>query len=124
LLIDFGLIGVGFLLMGRASDAHLYMWGSFVNQVGCGLVLPTMLVWATRGVAYAVRGRVNGIWQAAFAIGQFLSGMVVTLLGSYLGGLLATLAAMGEAILVFAALAGIVGLVRRSPSQPSEAQRV
>jgi MFS family permease len=51
LCIDFALVGIGFAWMGRAADPHSYVWGSFINQVGCGLVLPTMLVWATRGLA-------------------------------------------------------------------------
>jgi MFS family permease len=113
LCIDFALVGIGFAWMGQAADPHSYVWGSFINQVGCGLVLPTMLVWATRGVAYGIRGRVNGMWQAAFAIGQFLSGMVVTLLSHLLGGLLPTLAAMGKALLVFAVIAAAAGILWR-----------
>jgi MFS family permease len=119
LFIDFTLVGVGFAWMGQAGDAHTYAWGSFINQIGCGLVLPTMLVWATRGLAYAIRGRVNGMWQAAFAIGQFLSGMVVTLLSHLLGGLLPTLAVMGKAILVFAVIAAVAGMVWPTPAAPA-----
>jgi MFS family permease len=115
LLIDFGLIGIGFVRMGDALDPTAYAWGSFVNQVGCGLVLPTMLVWATRGLAYSIRGRGNGMWQAAFAIGQFLSGMVVTLLSGRLNGLLPTLVVMGKAALIFAVLAAVAGLLWPRP---------
>jgi MFS family permease len=115
LLIDFGLIGIGFVRMGDALDPTAYAWGSFVNQVGCGLVLPTMLVWATRGLAYSIRGRGNGMWQAAFAIGQFLSGMVVTLLSERLNGLLPTLVVMGKAALIFAVLAAVAGLLWPRP---------
>jgi MFS family permease len=109
LSIDFALIGSGFVLMGRAMEPTTYAWGSFINQIGCGIVLPTMLVWATRGLAYSIRGRGTGMWQAAFAIGQFLSGMIVTLLGKELGGLLPTLRLMGEASLLFAVAAGLIG---------------
>jgi MFS family permease len=121
LCIDFALVGAGFVLMGRALDPASYALGSFVNQFGCGLVLPTMLVWATRGLAYAIRGRVNGIWQAAFAIGQFLSGMVITLLSKQLGGLLPTMAVFGRAALVFAVIAAAAGIVwqRQRPPQSS-----
>jgi MFS family permease len=114
LLLDFALIGTGFILMGRATDPVAYVSGSFINQIGCGLVLPTMLIWATRGLAYSVRGRGTGMWQAAFAIGQFLSGMVVTLLSKQLNGLLPTLSLMGEAALVFAVCAGLAGFIWRS----------
>jgi MFS family permease len=120
LFIDFALVGLGFTLMGRALEPGAYAWGSFVNQVGCGLVLPTMLVWATRGLAYGIRGRVNGIWQASFAIGQFLSGMIITLFAKVLGGLLLTMALMGKAILVFAVIAALGGVIarRRAPPAP------
>jgi MFS family permease len=117
LLLDFALIGIGFMLMGRAADPHAYAWGSFINQIGCGLVLPTMLVWATRGLAYSIRGRGTGMWQAAFAIGQFLSGMVVTLL-SKMGGLLPTFFLMGEAACVFALSAGLIGCLWRNRAIP------
>ena len=120
LLIDFTLIGVGFLRMGGAVDPTAYVWGSFINQVGCGLVLPTMLVWATRGLAYSIRGRGNGMWQASFAIGQFLSGMVVTALSGQLNGLLQTLVVMGKASLVFAVLAAGVGLLWPHPQVPAQ----
>jgi MFS family permease len=119
LLIDFALLGAGFILMGLAADPNAYAWGSFVNQVGCGIVLPTMLVWATRGLAYAIRGRGIGMWQAAFAIGQFLSGMAVTLLSKQLGGLLPALQMMGEAACVFAVAAWAVGYLRRRSAPPS-----
>jgi hypothetical protein len=118
LLLDFTLIGVGFVLMGRATDPNAYAWGSFVNQIGCGIVLPTMLVWATQGLAYSIRGRGTGMWQAAFAIGQFLSGMVITLLSKQLGGLLPTLGLMGKFALAFAAIAGLTGLLWPRSSRP------
>jgi MFS family permease len=113
LLIDFALIGAGFVLMGRATEPTTYAWGSFMNQIGCGIVLPTMLVWATRGLAYSIRGRGTGMWQAAFAIGQFLSGMIVTLVSKQVGGLLPTLALMGDGALVFAGAVGLIGFLRR-----------
>jgi hypothetical protein len=90
--------------------------GSFVNQIGCGIVLPTMLVWATHDLAYAIRGRGTGLWTAAFAIGQFLSGMVVTLLSKQLDGLLPTLSLMGEVALVFAVCAWLTGSLWRRPT--------
>jgi len=118
LLVDFALIGAGFTLMGRATEPTGYAWGSFVNQIGCGIVLPTMLVWATRGLAYSIRGRGNGMWQASFAIGQFVSGMVVTLLSKQLGGLLPTLGLMGRAALIFAVIAGVAGILWRRVVPP------
>jgi MFS family permease len=124
LLIDFALLGAGFIGMGQAAEPTAYAWGSFINQVGCGIVLPTMLVWATRGLTYSIRGRGIGMWQAAFAIGQFLSGMAVTLLSKQVGGLLPALQVMGEAAWVFALCAWTVGFLwKRSKTINIEAMR-
>ncbi len=119
LLIDFALLGAGFILMGRAAAPIPYAWGSFINQVGCGLVLPTMLVWATRGLTYSIRGRGTGMWQATLAIGQFVSGMAVTLLGKLLGGLLPALYAMGEAACAFAVGAWLAGYLWHRMAPPN-----
>ena len=117
LFVDFALIGLGFSVMGRAADPTAYMWGSFINQVGCGLVLPSLLVWATRGLAFNIRGRGTGMWSAAFAIGQFLSGMIITALSKPLGGLLPTLSAMGGLNLAAAATAACAALILRGKTR-------
>jgi MFS family permease len=109
LCVDFALIGLGFVWMGRATDPTFYEWGSFINQVGCGLVLPSLLVWATRGLAFNIRGRGTGMWNASFAIGQFLSGMIITALSKPLGGLLPTLSIMGFVSLAVAVVSAVTG---------------
>ncbi len=53
------------------------------------------------------------MWTAAFTIGQFLSGMIVTALSKPLGGLLPTLSVMGGLTLVVAASAAVAGLILR-----------
>jgi predicted MFS family arabinose efflux permease len=104
LCIDFTLIGLGFLGMSRATEPLGYSCVAFLNQLGCGMVLPTLLVWATRGLAYGIRGRVNGIWQATFAIGQFLSGVTIQFLGAHVAGkLMGAFHGLGVAALVTAA---------------------
>jgi hypothetical protein len=113
LCVDFALIGLGFVAMGHASDPMAYEWGTFINQVGCGLVLPSLLVWATRGLAFEIRGRGTGMWNASFAIGQFLSGMIITAISKPLGGLLPTLSMMGACGLVIAAIAAAWGSIAR-----------
>jgi hypothetical protein len=111
LCVDFALIGSGFVWMGRATDPTFYEWGSFINQVGCGLVLPSLLVWATRGLAFNIRGRGTGMWNASFAIGQFLSGMIITALSKPLGGLLPTLSVIGLVNLAVAVVAAVAGSI-------------
>jgi hypothetical protein len=103
--------------MGHALTPAAYVEAAFVNQLGCGLVLPTMLVWTTRGLAYEIRGRGNGMWQASFAIGQFGSGMLLTLLGKQLGGLLAAFTALSVVCFVVAAAAMLGALLARNGSR-------
>ena len=103
--LEFVIIGIGFALMGRATDAQHFVAAAALNQLGCGMVLPTLLTWATRGLAFEIRGRGNGMWQATFAVGQFLSGLIVTFLGEHVGGLLPAFMALGIANIVMAVIA-------------------
>jgi len=113
LFLDFALIGIGFFGMGAATAASSYVAYAFINQVGCGLVLPTMLVWTTRDLPYQIRGRGNGMWQASFAIGQFASGMLLQLLGDQFGGRLlpafTVLSAVSFTVAAVAILAALFG---------------
>ena len=111
--LEFVIIGVGFVLMGRAADAQHFVAAAAFNQLGCGMVLPTLLTWATRGLAFEIRGRGNGMWQATFAVGQFLSGLIVTFLGEHVGGLLPAFLALGIANIVMAVLAAAGSLRQR-----------
>ena len=103
--VEFLIIGVGFVLMGHATDAQHFVAAAALNQLGCGMVLPTLLTWATRGLAFEIRGRGNGMWQATFAVGQFMSGLIVTFLGEHVGGLLPAFMALGIANIVMAVIA-------------------
>jgi MFS family permease len=100
LAIEFALLAVGFLLMGRVSNINGFVLGCFINQLGAGLLLPTLLVWAMSLLSFEVRGRGAGMWQSAFALGQFLSPVVVTFAAGATGGLQhAFLALSGGAVL-------------------------
>ncbi|HZV10779.1 MAG TPA: MFS transporter, partial [Novosphingobium sp.] len=87
LMAEFALLAVGFTVMGRAPSPHLFVLGCFINQLGAGLLLPTLLVWAMSLLAFEIRGRGAGMWQSAFALGQFLSPVVVTSAALRTGGL-------------------------------------
>lgn len=88
LLLEFAILAVGFCIMGYARTPVLFLIGCFLNQIGAGLLLPTLLVWAMSLLRFEIRGRGVGLWQSAFAFGQFLSPLVVTLLSGLAGGLL------------------------------------
>jgi MFS family permease len=126
LCVEYLLLGVSYLSMGHAMTINGFIAASFFNQLGCGLILPTMLTWATRGLSYQVCGRCTGWWQGSFAIGQFLSGLLVTLLASWVGGLLPAFAALGIMCLAAAALTLLVKAVSsyrpRTPTIPHHGQ--
>lgn len=103
LLVEFALLSIGFMLMAKAGTVPGFLAGCFVNQVGAGLLLPTLLVWSMSILSFEIRGRGTGIWQSAFAFGQFLSPVVVTFAGQRAGGLLGAFA-----VLSVAALGGVV----------------
>jgi MFS family permease len=109
LCLEYGLLGVTYLSMGHATALDGFVAASFFNQIACGLILPTMLTWATRGLSFEVCGRCTGWWQGSFAAGQFLSGGLVTLLAGWVGGLLPAFGALGMICLGAAALTLLVG---------------
>jgi MFS family permease len=111
LCFEFLLIGVTFVLMGRAPDSQAFTIAAFFGQVGAGLVLPTLLIWSMRGLEFSFRGRATGMWQGSFAAGQFLSGGVATALAGATGGLLSALVVIG-AVSIAAAVPAFIGWLR------------
>ena len=103
LLVEFALLSVGFALMGKAGTVPGFLIGCFINQIGAGLLLPTLLVWSMSILSFENRGRGTGFWQSAFALGQFLSPLVVTFAGQHTGGLLGAFMTLSVA-----ALGGVV----------------
>lgn len=111
LLIEFALLTTGFLLMSRAGTPMPFLVGCFINQLGAGMLLPTLLVWAMSGLPFEIRGRGAGLWTGAFSIGQFLSPVAVTTFSRGLGGLLPAFGALSAAAALGAALA-LLGTMR------------
>jgi MFS family permease len=109
LLIEFSLLAIGFMMMGTASGVAMFLIGCFINQLGAGLLLPTLLVWSMSILSFEVRSRGTGFWQSAFALGQWLSPLVVTFFALRLGGLLSSFqmlsgfAAAGVVVAIIAA---------------------
>lgn len=102
--MEFALMAVAFLAMARSPDAYWFIAAAFVGQVAAGLLLPTLLTWAMSALAFEVRGRGMGLWQSSFAIGQFLSALVVPALAAATGGTI-------DAFPIIAACALLVGLL-------------
>lgn len=86
--VEFALMAAAFLGMARSPDAIWFIAAAFAGQMAAGLLLPTLLTWAMSPLAFEVRGRGMGVWQSSFAIGQFLSALVVPALSAMTGGTL------------------------------------
>lgn len=87
ILLGGGLIGIAW-----ATGGMGFVVAAFVGQFGCGILLPTLLTWTMRPLPYLYRARGTGIFQSLFALGQFVSALLVTALargfsGSVLGAM-------------------------------------
>jgi MFS family permease len=122
LAIEFLIISTGFIGMGNSHDYRMYLAAASVNQIGCGMILPTLLIWAIRGLPFEIRGRGTGLWTAVFAVGQFGSGITMTYFAKVLGGLLPAFSALG-AVSVFAAAMAVTAHLRIRFSQAKQLQR-
>ena len=116
LLISFTFLAAGFLLL---ALVRRFLWteiAASINQLGAGMVLPTLLTWALSKLTREVRARGTGIWQTAMFLGQFLSPLIVLLLKNVFGSISGAVLSYGVACSVAAVLAGIFCF--RSGSSP------
>jgi MFS family permease len=116
---ELAIIGGAFMWMGKVSNLQTFVLAAGLNQVGCGMILPTLLTWATRGLAFEVRGRGTGFWTGSFFMGQFLSGMVITLIGEHVGGLSSALLVIGVTSMAAGLVSITVGLRTRRSVLPA-----
>lgn len=110
LLIEFASMGVAFLGMGRAEHPATFLAWATLNQVGAGMILPTLLTWAINSLPFGVRGRGTGLWQAVFSVGQFGSGLIMPAIAMRTGGILPAFQYLGLTALACAA-ASLVSLL-------------
>lgn len=115
LTIEFAMLAVGFLLMSQAATSSQFLTGCFINQLGAGMLLPTLLVWAMSLLPFEIRSRGAGMWTGAFSVGQFLSPLVVTVAGKQVGGLLAAFGVLSAGALAGAIIA-LAANLRKKPA--------
>jgi MFS family permease len=114
LLIEFAMLATGFLLMSQAGRVNAFLVGCFVNQLGAGMLLPTLLVWAMSLLSFDMRSRGAGMWTGAFSVGQWLSPIAVTVAGKQVGGLLPAFGVLSVAALVGVAIGGVLAVKGRA----------
>ena len=116
----FALCAAGFVLISLAHNVAVLIFGTFLNCVGTGFLLPTLLTWAMSKLEYRNRGRGTGLWLASFFLGQFLCPLSLLALESATGHLTTAVGALGLASALVAA--GLLPLLRRtSPHETLQA---
>jgi MFS family permease len=119
LLIAFGLLGLSYVLMNHAPTSGQFTAWLIVNQIGSGMLLPALVVWAMGRLPFEVRGRGTGLFMSGWWLGQPLSSQAVAFMrGQFDGNLPAALQILGIACLI---AAGVALASRFRSSAPAEA---
>jgi len=71
--LTFGLIGIGYIIIGLVDSYEQVLVGLAVGGLGLGLLMPNLTVWLSAEVPDASRGRALGGLTTFFFLGQFLS---------------------------------------------------
>ena len=117
----FLLAGVGLVIMGFSQTYELTMVGVLINQLGCGIILPTLLAWVMAALPPEARGRGVGIWTGTFFIGQFFSPILLTTGAKILGSVGPAVVACGIAALACAAVALVAAIRDRNSATAAPA---
>lgn len=99
----FGLMGIGYLLIGQSTGWMQVLVGLAIAGLGLGILMPNMSVWLSAAVPDAVRGRTLGGLSTAMFLGQFLSPIATQPLAKVFS--LGTVYAITGGVLVLIALA-------------------
>jgi MFS family permease len=110
------LFGAGLIGVGLAHSIEVALPLAMLQQVGAGMCIPTLILWATKTLSVRHRGRGMGIWTSAFFLGQFVSPLAVGLARGASGGILGAFIIMGGVAVAGAVIAsaGQVWLRRRT----------
>ena len=106
LLIAFGLLGITYVQMNHSPTSSQFTVWLITNQIGCGMLLPALVVWAMGRLPFEVRGRGTGLFMTGWWLGQPLSTQAVAFLRGHVNGSLPdALQILGILCLVAAAVA-------------------
>ncbi len=105
LMVAFGLLAVSYLMMNHALTTTSFSLWLVVNQLGCGMLLPSLVVWAMGTLPFEVRGRGTGLFMTGWWLGQPLSTQAIAFLQAKMGNLSAALGVLGALCLAAVVLA-------------------
>jgi MFS family permease len=95
-ILEFSLMAMGFLLMSVLKSPWAFTLAAGLDQIGAGMLLPTLLTWAVTRLPFEIRGRGTGLWTATFALGQFVcNNAAIPFISGYTRGILPTIGVLG-----------------------------
>jgi len=109
LVVAFGLMGVGYSLIGLVEQYALVLVGLAIAGAGLGLLMPNLNLWVSSEVSDAARGRALGGSTTFFFLGQFLSPLISQPVSRAVG--LGTTYALADGLMLICGLA-LMGLQR------------
>lgn len=111
-------LGIVFIWVAQVTGAGapLAVGGSVISSLAVGVLIPLAIGWGVARLLVEQRGRGVGRLNSGLFVGQFISPIVITTLVVPLGGLEATLGAIGV-VMVLLALAFAIVLARRDEPQ-------
>jgi MFS family permease len=102
----FGLIGVAYVMMNHSATVNTFTVWLVVNQIGSGILVSAMAVWAMARLPFEFRGRGIGLFMSGWWLGQPISSQLVAFLrGQNDGNLPVTLQMLGITCLIAATIA-------------------
>ena len=105
--IAFGFSAIGLAVVFATGSVPVITAGAVLTGAGTGLMLPTLLTWATNGLPFEQRGRGTGLWTGTLFVGEFLSPLLIAGIGAGAGGLRPALGVLA----VIAAVLAVVTLL-------------
>jgi MFS family permease len=111
--------GIGLMGLGFSTSYLKAVPFGIVAQFGNGMAIPILVNWALRRLDFQYRGRGMGLWATSFFVGQFLSSMVIALIGRVSGGLLDAIAIIGGFCLLLAVASAFFARSEVVAAQPA-----
>jgi MFS family permease len=87
LWVSFLLMALGYAAISLRPEWQAVIWGGAIANLGCGMLLPTIVSWGLQDIPPHIRGKCAGTLMSCNFLGQFLSPFVVTWLKGLTGSL-------------------------------------
>lgn len=104
LSVSLFLMAIGFAVIALQPTWQAVIYGAAIANLGCGMVLPTIVSWGLRDIPAGIRGKATGLLMACNFFGQFLSPFAIVWLKGLTGS-------VSTSVLCYALACAAVGLL-------------